>query len=321
MASRDMRWALRELLQGGDITSLPTARELSIDADALMRAAGVRRISDLRPRHVRDVAQLSRLSTDPAGVLAGNPEGAAIGALLKEGLEDGIQLWLCEGDAAALDRLRELFGADQVHIVGKTQDGRMPLAISPPRLAQALAAPEADARRQAWVTRSLQGLDTLRVPPTLVPSLVRLDVPHVPRSRLGRWLRDPAVFFYVIVLVYSALRALPVTFIDQFHGHLGILWAIDMVTAIPYTWGVIAMVTAKRALYRAIGTLVTAVTFVAPYVYFWAYGDDYPWWVVLVVALLVLSGFLIEGWKIYTDRRITHGLAHTGEAPARLARR
>ena len=40
MASGEVRTALRELVQGGDVLSLATARELPIDADALMRAAG-----------------------------------------------------------------------------------------------------------------------------------------------------------------------------------------------------------------------------------------------------------------------------------------
>ncbi|OYO06976.1 hypothetical protein CGZ98_20835 [Enemella evansiae] len=314
MASGEVRTALRELVQGGDVLSLATARELPIDADALMRAAGVRRISDLRPRHVRDLPELGRLTSAPQDFLAGDAEGRLVGDLLSDSLARGIQLWIFHADTEGLERLQQIFGTDQVHLIGEVHHGQEPLAINPLQLAEAWSADDADPLRRAWLAGSLSGIDTLRTPPRLVRALERLEVPHVRRSAIGRWLRDPAVFFYVVVLIYSALRALPVTFVKEFKGHLGILWAIDMLTAIPYTWGVIAMVTAKRRLVRALGTLVTAVTFVAPYVYFWATGENYPWWVVLVVALLILSGFLIEGWKIWTDRRITAELARTGMA-------
>lgn len=321
MASGEVRSALRELVRGRDVLSLATARELPIDADALLRAAGVRRISDLRPRHVRDLPELGRLTSDPQDFLTGDAEGRLVAELLADSLARGIQLWLFHADTDGLERLLQIFGTDQIHLVGEVHHGQEPLAINPLQLAEAWSAEDADPLRRAWLARALTGIDTLRVAPRLIPVLARLDVPHVRRSAIGRWLRDPAVFFYVVVLIYSALRALPVTFVKEFKGHLGVLWAIDMLTAIPYTWGVIAMVTAKRPLVRALGTLVTAVTFVSPYVYFWATGEDYPWWVVLIVALLILSGFLIEGWKIWTDRRITAELSRTGSEPAPMSRR
>lgn len=320
MASGTVRTALRELVQGGDVLSLATAREFPIDADALLRAAGVHRVSDLRPRHVRDLPELGRLSSTPEDFLAWDSAGRLVGDLLRDSLAHGIQLWIFHADTEGLERLQRIFGPDLVHLVGELHHGQEPLAINPLQLAEAWSSPETDPARRSWLIRALSGIDTLRTPPRLIRVLRRLDIPHVHRSAVGRWLRDPAVFFYVVVLVYSALRALPVTFVKEFHGHLGVLWAIDMLTAIPYTWGVIAMVTARRPLVRGLGTLVTAVTFVAPYVYFWSSGDDYPWWVVVVVALLVLSGFLIEGWKIWTDRRITAELARTGMVPVQSGR-
>ena len=94
------------------------------------------------------------------------------------------------------------------------------------------------------------------------------------------------------------------------------LWTIDIVTAAPYTWGIIAMVAGRRRRIRFAGFLVTLITFVAPYVYFFLAGDDghgnhYPGWVVMVVIGLVLATFLLEGGRWLRDVAVARGLRAT----------
>jgi hypothetical protein len=82
---------------------------------------------------------------------------------------------------------------------------------------------------------------------------------------------------------------------------------------VPYTWGIIAMVAGKRRRIRFAGFLVTLITFVAPYVYFFLAGDDghgnqYPGWVIMVVIGLVLATFLLEGGRWLRDVAVARGL-------------
>ena len=69
---------------------------------------------------------------------------------------------------------------------------------------------------------------------------------------------------------------------------------------------------------RFAGFLVTLITFVAPYVYFFLAGDDghghgYPQWVVLVVIGLVLATFLLEGGRWLRDVVVARGLRAPGD--------
>ena len=40
---------------------------------------------------------------------------------------------------------------------------------------------------------------------------------------------------YVVVFIYSSLRALPVAFVPGFRGQWWVLWLIDILTTVPYT--------------------------------------------------------------------------------------
>lgn len=109
---------------------------------------------------------------------------------------------------------------------------------------------------------------------------------------------------YLVVFVYSALRALPLVFVPEFHGSIVVLWLIDVVTAIPYTWGLIAMVTGATRAVRLAGAATAIVTFVAPYVYFWTHGEHYPAHVLAVIAALIGFGLWIEIRKFRQERSL-----------------
>ena len=138
----------------------------------------------------------------------------------------------------------------------------------------------------------------------------------VPRAGIVRLLHNPRFLAYATVFIYSSLRALPAVYAPGFRGNPWVLWTIDIVTAAPYTWGIIAMVAGRRRRIRFAGFLVTLITFVAPYVYFFLAGDDghgnhYPGWVVMVVIGLVLATFLLEGGRWLRDVAVARGLRAT----------
>ena len=114
----------------------------------------------------------------------------------------------------------------------------------------------------------LAGVDTLRCSSRAIGALQRSGVEVVPRSRTLRMLWNPVALAYLVVFIYSSLRAVPVAFVPGFHGRVWVLWTIDVLTAIPYTWGLVEMVAGRRIRYRLLGLLTTLVTFLASYAYF-----------------------------------------------------
>ena len=162
----------------------------------------------------------------------------------------------------------------------------------------------------------LEGTDPLRVSRHTLAALQEAKVDLVPRAGIVRLLHNPRFLAYATVFIYSSLRALPAVYAPGFRGNPWVLWTIDIVTAAPYTWGIIAMVAGRRRRIRFAGFLVTLITFVAPYVYFFLAGDDghgnhYPGWVVMVVIGLVLATFLLEGGRWLRDVAVARGLRAT----------
>ena len=159
----------------------------------------------------------------------------------------------------------------------------------------------------------LEGTDPLRVSRHTLAALREAGVDLVPRAEIVRLLHNPRFLAYATVFIYSSLRALPATFAPGFRGNPWVLWTIDIVTAVPYTWGIIAMVAGRRRRIRFTGFLVTLITFVAPYVYFFFAGgnggsNSYPQWVIMVVIGLVLATFLLEGGRWLRDVAVARGL-------------
>lgn len=283
------------------VAGLQTARQFLIDPEQLLQVARADRPSDLRPHHVREVPELTVPHLEE--LLSGDV--TVLGHLLFSSLEEGCCLWLTHVSAERLAELRTRFGPDLVHEVGLAHEGVVPIALNPEDVTVAWAK---DPDRAGLLRDALRGLDSVRLPHRVVRALIDADVDFVHHGWWERTFKNPKVLAYIVVLAYSALRALPVSLVKEFHGSLVMLWTIDIVTAIPYTWGVLAMVTAKRFAMRLAGIVVTTVTFCSPYIYFWFHGRHYPRYVIVVIAALVLGGILLEGWKIARDRRITRAL-------------
>ena len=178
---------------------------------------------------------------------------------LRRSLEKRCRLWVFSvDDDLTLTELQQAFPG-HVHALGpRLSNGATAYAINVVELTRFLVLDHPES------AHTLAGIDSACLPVDVAQGLETLGVPLKRRNWLSRLLRNPQFYVYATVLVYSALRALPVTFIKEFEGSVAFLWGIDMVTAIPYTWGVLAMVTAVKRSVRFWGTVTTVVTFIAP---------------------------------------------------------
>lgn len=277
----------------------------------------------LRARHIQDMPVLADIPV----LLAEDDQAGlhALGALLRSGIERGERLWITAMDPAALEALEDLTGPGIVHRIGTADDPgpQVPVAVRPVELAAALAGHDGSFPHGSALLRStLIDADTVLVPRRQAARLHDAQVPVRPRSAFSRLLRDPRSLAYLVVFAYSSLRVLPVMFVKQFHGSLWVLWTMDIVTAVPYTWGVIAAITGGRWWIRVAGMVVTIVTFVAPYIYFWLHGRAYPPGVTGIVIGMILLGLLLEVGKQIRTARLNRELrrAPAADAPGSSAR-
>ena len=313
------------------VTELPIAQRHVLDPEVLRTVAVVDRVGDLTRFNVAEVPELAQVSS-PEDLLAPDERGWALGHALSLAVEHGQRLWLSEVTPAQLEQLRVVLGEHLVHIASLDEvagaeetgggdpaddaadalvDEVTVVAVSPRHLLDEWST--GTPAQIGFLRTVLEGTDPLRVSRHTLAALREAGVDLVPRAEIVRLLHNPRFLAYATVFIYSSLRALPATFAPGFRGNPWVLWTIDIVTAVPYTWGIIAMVAGKRRRIRFAGFLVTLITFIAPYVYFFlagSHGDGnrYPGWVIMVVIGLVLATVLLEGGRWLRDVAVARGL-------------
>ena len=291
------------------LADVPIVRDFELDPRVLLGVSGADRIGALSSSAVLEVDALNALAEDD-----GDGAMDMIGALLRESISRRITLWLGVVDPRSLPHLRSFLG-DAMAVAGPevpvpdswrlrllSAETVVPVAVSPDRLlSHALAGSLEHAR---WAHTHLEGIDTKRISRANLARLRSGGVRVIERTSAFRLAHSPVFWAYTAVMVYSICRALPVTFVPNFHGSLWVLWGLDVCGAIPYTWGVIAMFAARRAVTRLVGLAVALITFAAPYVYFWAHGSDYPAFVNAIVTGFIVSAVGLEMWRWIRDRRV-----------------
>ena len=313
------------------VTELPIAQRHVLDPEVLRTVAVVDRVGDLTRFNVAEVPELAQVSS-PEDLLAPDERGWALGHALSLAVEHGQRLWLSEVTPAQLEQLRVVLGEHLVHIASLDEvagaeetgggdpadddadvlvDEVTVVAVSPRHLLDEWST--GTPAQIGFLRTVLEGTDPLRVSRHTLAALREAGVDLVPRAEIVRLLHNPRFLAYATVFIYSSLRALPATFAPGFRGNPWVLWTIDIVTAVPYTWGIIAMVAGRRRRIRFTGFLVTLITFIAPYVYFFfagSHGDGnrYPGWVIMVVIGLVLATVLLEGGRWLRDVAVARGL-------------
>ena len=327
------------LLTARSVLDHPQARNHPLDAARIRDLAGLARCGDLSARQVAVPQVLSDLaSATAADLLAPDDVGWHLGHSLAHALEHGVRLWLCEVDRDAPGRISAVLGEGLVHVVsfgpwpdggvgpdGPAQrpgrpsdvgpdgadgpDGTTVIAVSP--LALVLSLAERSETSREYLREVLEGVDTLRCPHRAIAALRAAGVAVMERAATVRLARNPVALAYVVVFIYSSLRALPVAFVPGFRGQWWVLWLIDILTAVPYTWGIVEMVAGRRLRWRLLGLATTLLTFLAPYVYFWIHGRDSPPGVLAIVVAMIVGSAGLEAARWWRDRVIVRGLEET----------
>lgn len=306
------------------ILDLPFTHAFALDPQAVIDISGVARLSELNAKNVVTIDSLRSLAhTNTQDFYAIDDAAEALGTALRMAISSRQLLWFSSLPESDVDKVQNILGGDIVHVVGpelavdKLDDSTLelptalkqrgeplvPIAISPSELVQAWA--HGSRVQQKLLAYLLEGTNTLVMQQKDLQALRKVGTKLIERNPVWRLLYNPKVLAYLVVMVYSSLRALPVVFVPGFHGNVWVLWSIDIITAIPYTWGIVEMITGRSFGRRMLGLLITLVTFVSPYVYFWANGRDYPVWVTIFVIALIVAACAVEYVRWLRDRAIS----------------
>ncbi len=299
---------LRRLLVKRSLLELPLVRAAALDPDAVLEASGAGRVGDLGSgSDVIERPLLAQLPQASEALLRPDDLGWRLGNALDHAVEQRTRLWLAQVPAGEVARLRQVLGESLVHVLGpQDAQGQVVVGVHPADLVVAIS--DRGEAGKVFLRRCLDGTDTLRCSRRTLAAMRRARVAYTERTLGRRALANPVVLAYAAVFTYSCLRALPVTFVPGFDGHVWVLWAIDVATSVPYTWGILAMVTGRSLRRRTLGLVTTVVTFLAPYVYFWAQGKDYPHGVVAGVAAMILGALGLEVLRWARDVAVARGL-------------
>ena len=313
----------QRLLAMRSILDLPFAHAFTLDPQLVIDISGVARLSELNAKNVAIVDSLRSLAhTNVQDFYAIDDAAEALGTALRMAISSRQLLWLSSLPHSDVERVRNILGGDIVHVVGEAlavdkldddvlelpdamkQRGEplVPIAISPTELVQTWA--HGTREQQKLLTYLMEGTNTLVMQHKNLHALRKVGTKLIERNPVWRLLYNPKVLAYLVVMVYSSLRALPVVFVPGFHGNVWVLWSIDIITAIPYTWGIVEMITGRSFGRRMLGLLITLVTFVSHYVYFWANGRDYPVCVTIFVIALIVAACAVEYVRWLRDRVI-----------------
>ena len=287
------------------ILDIEIARTYQWDAATIISISGVDRAGDLTTRIVEVPGSLSDIAAE--GFSPHSPAGHALSHELHDAIQRRVRLWIADIPTRDLPRLRDALGADIIHEAGVARDGYTPVAMSPLELLEHWAS-GSDEQRE-FMRVAMAGLDTLTTSSHATHASRAIGASIIERSAFLRLCRNPKFIAYVVVLVYSMARAVPVMYVPHFRGDWRILWAIDMITAIPYTWGLIEMVAGQKLWHRIVGAATAAITFLAPYVYFLMYGRHAPPGVWTAIALIFFGGIFLEVFRYQRDRAVKKGLA------------
>ena len=287
------------------ILDIEIARSYQWDAATIIKVSGVDRAGDLTTRIVENPGALADIAAE--GFSPHSAAGHALSHELHDAIQRRVRLWIAEIPTEQLPRLHEAMGEGVIHEAGQPRDGHTPIALSPLALLEAWA--DGTDEQREFMRVAMAGLDTLTTSSHATHASRAVGASIIERSAFLRLCRNPKFIAYVVVLVYSMARAVPVMYVPHFRGDWRILWAIDMITAIPYTWGLIEMVAGQKLWHRVVGAATAAVTFLAPYVYFLMYGRHAPLGVWTAIALIFFGGIFLEVFRYQRDRAVKKGLA------------
>jgi len=297
------------------IMSLPTAQNFAIDSEIVRKAAGVARISNLKSSEVIEVSALA--SAQHVEAVSRSKSRDELDAtrllyarVLRDSLDQGHKVWLLNTHEKLVRHLEIMLGKEQIHRLGETKEymgsPTVPAAINPQEVVKSALRDETEtgAMKREYLKETLKGVSDRYLDKEMLALLDVHDIPYERGSLLKRTLRHRKAMAYAAIAGYTVARAVPVANVEGFEGNAGIFFAIDFATAFPYTWGLVEAATAKKPVRRMIGGSVAAGSFAAPYVYFWAEGNDYPAWVNAAVGGIVGVSALMAANGIRKDKKL-----------------
>ncbi|MGP1497953.1 MAG: cytochrome C oxidase subunit IV [Schaalia odontolytica] len=287
------------------ILDIEIARSYEWDTATIIALSGVDRPGDLTTRIVEVPGALTDIAAE--GFSPHSAAGHALSHELHDAIQRRVRLWIAEIPTDQLTRLHEAFGDGIVHEAGQPRGANTPIAMSPLELLEQWASGSDEQRK--FMRTAMAGLDTLTSSSHATRASRAVGASIIERSPFLRLCRNPKFIAYVVVFVYSMARAVPVMFVPHFGGDWRILWLIDVVTAIPYTWGLIEMVAGQKLWHRIAGAVTASVTFLAPYVYFLLYGRHAPPGIWFAIACIFFGGIFLEVFRYLRDRAVKKGLA------------
>ncbi|MFC5370288.1 hypothetical protein [Arcanobacterium bovis] len=291
------------------IVDVPLLTQVHFDPAVLVAESGADRIGSLYSAQVMEMDILNDVENleESAGV--------AIGQELKYAIARRVLLWVAVVETERVERLQAVFGHDIVRVAGDAvavpehlrhrfphATLLTPVVVSPSKFLKKLL--NGTESEREWVRNHLEGIDSKGIASEHFTLLRSSGVSIVERSLLFRMFRSPKFIAYLVVFIYSSLRALPVVFVPHFHGSVWVLWSLDVFTAVPYTWALIEMFAGRTWLRRFAGLVVALATFVAPYLYFWANGKHYPPIVNAIVIGFIVAAILIEVYRWGRDKAV-----------------
>lgn len=303
--------------QQGGLLSLPTVKNFSLEPNAVRDVARVTRLSDIRAADAVEISGLGSVQSDETFDSAESLDATrqAYAKALRLSLDQGHKLWLMNIDEKLKNYLDLILGKGLINQVGEeaTYMGppTIPAVANPQTIVTSILSKK-DGRfaeeNKEDVRAALAGVNERYLTRELKSLLKENNIPITEDNVLSKLWRNRKAAFYTGIVAYSALRFVPVGFVEQFNGSVGLYAAIDVATAVTQVGSMEVMFKSKTRTKRALGALGTAVSFVLPYVYFYANGEDYPWFVNAVAGGFVGVSVYAETSKSLKDRKLKNGL-------------
>ncbi|MFZ1250064.1 MAG: hypothetical protein WAR37_01265 [Candidatus Microsaccharimonas sp.] len=318
--------------KSNDIFDLPTLRHFTIDPISLRDAAKVSRLSQIKKDSIVEISGLGAVARK--GNVSASEALESFDATrqlysqaLRHSVEQGHRLWVMNIDDDMQKFLTRVLGPQSYSVIGEKQkyigDDTTPVALDPLEVTTAVLRADANAPGASRFTnmnkedikKAFQGIDTLNLKASTVKLLHENDIEttteHPHRTQFNRLMRNKAATFYGFILGYSALRFTGAGSLEEFEGSVPAFAAIDIATAFTQVGSMEMYLKGKTRPIRLLGVAGTAASFAAPYMYFYANGQDYPWYANVVAGGAVALGAVLETKSSLSDSKRKNILKHS----------
>lgn len=293
--------------EGSNLASLPTFQNFSCDADKVKEVAGISSFAELKANQVVEISALSaekkgRNETSEANVFQDRLEAVPFlyASMLRDSVEKGHRLWISNMEQPLIDVISSMVGPGQLHQVGepKTYMGpaTTPIAINPLKIIESILSSDVPHMEtyQEYIKTTFKGVNVDNVPKDFARMLRGNNIETTKSSLAKRLAKSKEFLAQLAIFSYSAARVVPAATVDEFEGSMATLLAIDLGTAVPYTHGMMKMYTGKSVREKVYGAAIAVPSFLAPYAYYYAEGEDYPAEINMVAGGLVAGAIITE---------------------------